>query len=153
MKTRGYRFAAQRKKACGSWVKLRHRQCCYHQRTVTHQIPVYCRCRPARRPWGGELIEARLYSLLDNRLGDLAALIIGKAVIQPIVANRSPEGRLGGDEKFVTFPIGKSANGQKLGLCAAAISRVARNKPHQPECLYPETEQTCDIKGRSGTIR
>ena len=84
---------------------------------------------------------------------DLLALIIGKAVVQPIIADRSSEGRLGSDEKFVTRPIGESANGQKLGFGTIAISRVACEEPYEPERLYSETKQTRDIEWSSRAVR
>ena len=94
-----------------------------------------------------------MYSLLDNRVRDLPALILGKAVVQPIIADRSSEGCLGRDEKFVTCPIRKSANGQKLGFGTIAISRIACEEPHEPERLYSETKQTCDIEWSSRAVR
>jgi hypothetical protein len=69
-----------------------------------------------------ELVESSLYGFLDYCVRDLLALIIGKAVVQPIVADRGAKSCLGSYEEFVTRPIGKGANGQKFCFCTIAIS-------------------------------
>src|SRR5580704_1274010 len=56
---------------------------------------------------------------------NLPALTVGEVVIEPIVADCGSEGGFGSDEKFVTRPSGKSADGQKLRFGTIAISGVA----------------------------
>jgi hypothetical protein len=57
-------------------------------------------------------------------LGDLLVFAIGQTAVQPIVADGRAEGCLRRDEKFVAGPIRKSADGEKLNLCAVKVSRM-----------------------------
>lgn len=84
---------------------------------------------------------------------NLPALTVGEVVIQPIVADCGSEGGFGSDEKFVTRPIGKSADGQKLGFGTIAISGVAGEEPREAKRLYSETKQTRDIEWSSRAVR
>jgi len=103
--------------------------------------------------WFGELIEAWFNGLVDDRLRDLLALGICQNIVEPVVADCCAESGLSSGKKFVVCPVRKGRRREELGFGAIAISRMAGEEPGDPEGLYSETKETCDVQPSSWAMR